>query len=276
MTLGWSRASYVRFTTSSDTTWFIRCHLHAFAYLGGVPKQLLYDNLKSVVLRRDAEDVVHWNPRFLDFADVAGFSPQACKPYRPQTKGKVENGVKYVRGNFWPGLHFRDLEDLNTQALAWLNTTANPRVHGTTGEVPFTRLGAEGLQPADKAFTYDTSVMITRRSSKDCFISYEGNLYSVPAAYARKTLQVKISEAQELVICSDVGEVLAHHRILLGRQERSVQAEHYRGLGIPTPRVEPATARQEIQGPQTSMFWDAPVVEVRSLSVYDRLLGEVS
>ncbi len=93
MTLGWSRASYLRFTISADTTWFIRCHLHAFAYLGGVPKRLLYDNLKSVVLRRDAEDVVHWNPRFLDFADVAGFAPQACQPYRPQTKGKVENGV---------------------------------------------------------------------------------------------------------------------------------------------------------------------------------------
>ncbi len=89
MTLGWSRACYVRFTTSSDTTWFIRCHLHAFAYLGGVPRHLLYDNLKSVVERRDADDMVHWNPRFLDFADVAGFSPQACKPYRPQTNDLV-------------------------------------------------------------------------------------------------------------------------------------------------------------------------------------------
>ena len=94
MTLGWSRASYLRFTVSLDSTWFIRCHLHAFAYLGGVPKRLLSDNLKSVVVWRDAEEVVHWNARFLDFADVAGFSPQACKPYRPQTKGKVENGVK--------------------------------------------------------------------------------------------------------------------------------------------------------------------------------------
>jgi transposase len=171
MTLGWSRACYVRFTISSDTTWFIRCHLHAFAYLGGVPRRLLYDNLKSVVERRDAEGKVHWNPRFLDFADVAGFSPQACQPYRPQTKGKVENGVKYVRGNFWPGLHFQNLEDLNNQALAWLNTTANQRLHGTTGEVPFTRLRAEGLQDASKAFTYDTSVMTTRRRSKDCVIS---------------------------------------------------------------------------------------------------------
>jgi transposase len=276
MTLGWSRASYVRFTISADSTWFIRCHLHAFAYLGGVPKRLLYDNLKSVVLRRDAEDVVHWNPRFLDFADVAGFAPQACKPYRPQTKGKVENGVKYVRGNFWPGLHFRDLEDLNAQALAWLNTTANPRVHGTTGEVPFTRLRSEGLQPADKALTYDTSLLTTRRSSKDCFISYAGNLYSVPAAYARKTVQVKITEAEELVICSEVGQELARHRVLFGRQERSVQADHYRGLGTPVSRVEQEAFVQELRPAERTMFWDAPVVEVRPLSVYDRLLGEVS
>jgi hypothetical protein len=225
---------------------------------------------------RDAEDVVHWNPRFLDFADVAGFAPQACKPYRPQTKGKVENGVKYVRGNFWPGLHFRDLDDLNNQALAWLNTTANPRVHGTTGEVPFTRLQSEGLQPADKAPSYDTSILTTRSSSKDCFISYAGNLYSVPAAYARKTLQVKITEAEELVICSEVGDVLARHRVLFGRQERSVQTDHYRGLGTPASRVEQEAFVQDIRPADRTMFWEAPIVEVRSLAVYDQLLGEVS
>ncbi|HEY6411945.1 MAG TPA: hypothetical protein VIY29_31180 [Ktedonobacteraceae bacterium] len=181
-----------------------------------------------------------------------------------------------MRGNFWPGLHFRDLEDLNTQALAWLNTTANPRIQGTTGEVPFTRLRLEGLQAADKALTYDTSVLITRRSSKDCFISYGGNLYSVPAASARKTLQVKITEAEELVICSEVGDVLARHRVLLGRQERSVQADHYRGLGTPVSRVEQFSAVQELRQASRTMFWDAPVVEVRPLSVYDCLLGEVS
>jgi hypothetical protein len=175
-----------------------------------------------------------------------------------------------------PGLHFRDLEDLNTQALAWLNATANLRVHGTTGEVPFTRLPAEGLQPADKALTSDSSVLTTRRSSKDCFISYGGNLYSVPAPYARKTLQVKITEGEELVICSDVGHELARHRVLLGRQERSVQADHYRGLGTPAGRVQQASAVQELLPADRTRFWDAPVVEVRSLSVYDRLLGEVS
>ncbi len=89
-------------------------------------------------------------------------------------------------------------------------------------------------------------------------------------------LQVKITEAEELVICSEVGQELARHRVLFGKQERSVQADHYRGLGTPAPRVEQAAAVQEILPADRTMFWDAPVVEVRPLSVYDRLLGEVS
>src|SRR5213082_140777 len=147
-------------------------------------------------------------------------------------------------------------------------------VHGTTGEVPFTRLPLEELQPAATALSYDTSVLTSRRSSKDCVISYEGNLYSVPAAYARKTLQVKITEAGELVICSEVGEVLARHRVLLGRGERSVQAEHYRGLTPPASRVEKASASQQTPVADPSLFWEAPVVEVRPLAVYDQLLWE--
>src|SRR5438128_4558153 len=106
MTLGWSRASYLRFTISADTTCFIRCHLHAFAYLGGVPKRLLYDNLKSEVLRDDAEDVVHWNPRFLDFADVAGFSPQARPPVSATDQGEGREWGEICARKFLAGLTF--------------------------------------------------------------------------------------------------------------------------------------------------------------------------
>ncbi len=207
----------------------------------------------------------------------SGIQPASLQTVSTPNERQSREWGEYVRGNFWPGLHFRDLEDLNAQALAWLNTTANRRVHGTTGEVPFTRLRLEGLQPADEAPSYDTSVLTTRRSSKDCFISYAGNLYSVPAAYARKTLQVKITEAEELVTCSEGGDVLARHRVLFGRQERSLQAEHYRGLGRPVSGVEQTSAVQEMIRPaDRTMFWEAPVVEVRPLSVYDQLLGEVS
>jgi hypothetical protein len=98
--------------------------------------------------------------------------------------------------------------------------------------------------------------------------------FLLPTLVKRKRL--KITEAGEMVICSEVGQELARHRVLLGRRERSVQAEHYRGLGTSAPRVEEARAVQEISPVATSTFWDAPVVEVRPLSVYDQLLWEVS
>ncbi len=89
--------------------------------------------------------------------------------------------------------------------------------------------------------------------------------------------RLKITEAGELVICSQVGQELARHRVLLGRGERSVQAEHYRGLAPPAPRVEKASASQQTERlADPSLFWDAPVVEVRPLAVYDQLLWEVS
>jgi transposase len=142
-TLGWSRALHLEFTVSTQTVAFLRCHVHAFRALGGVPRRILYDNLKSVVLDRTPGGpggAVHWNPTFLDFADYYGFGPQACRPYRAQTKGKVERGVGYVRGDFWQGMAqgvtFTDLADLNRQAREWAATVANRRVHGTTGAVP--------------------------------------------------------------------------------------------------------------------------------------------
>lgn len=276
LTLSWSRAMYLHFTTSLDFTWFIRCHLHAFEYLGGFPRRLLYDNLKSVVEWHPPDGPVTWNPRFLDFADVAGFSPQACKPYRPQTKGKVESGVKYVRGNFWPGLHFSDLEDLNAQAVHWLNTVANCRIHGTTGEVPFARLPKEGLQPLDRALSYDTSIRAVRRASRDCVISYQSNLYSVPAAYAGQSLQVKVTEQEDVIICSSSGQEIARHHLLEGLRQRSLVPAHYQGLTVPAqPAVRGRPVASQLREPElpSPPFWEAPMVEVRPLYVYDQLIG---
>ena len=182
-----------------------------------------------------------------------------------------------MRGNFWPGLHFRDLEDLNNQALAWLNTTANPRVHGTTGEVPFSRLRAEGVQDASKALTYDTSVLTSRRRSKDCVISYEGNLYSVPAAYARKTHEAQNHGG------GGAGDLLGS-RGSPGPPPCSAWERRAQCAGGALPRTgNPYTACRESVDQSaderladTSLFWDAPVVEVRPLAVYDQLLWEVS
>lgn len=268
MTLGWSRSMYLEFTISMQAAWFLRAHLHAFDYFGGVPTQVLHDNLKTAVLEREVDGTIHWNSRYLDFADYYGFRPRACQPYRAQTKGKVENGIKYIRGNFWPGLEFIDLADLNRQALEWLNTVATVRRHGTTRTIPFERLSQEKLTPLDKP-AYDTSIISYRRSSRDCLISYQGNFYSVPAAYAGQRLLVKETEQEHLLIISVEGAVIAEHNLADGRGQRVVQADHYQALW---PKAQP----QQLSLPTFSLFHtltqNAPSVEVRPLSVYDEVL----
>lgn len=269
MTLGWSRAMYIEFTVAMDETWWLRCHLHAFRYFGGVPQEILHDNLKTAVLERTADGIVHWHPRYLDFARYYGFSPRACQPYRAQTKGKVESGVKYVRGNFWPGLFFDDLADLNRQGRGWLDHVANVRVHGTTGQVPFVRLAQEALQPLAGKPDYDTSLVCYRRSTKDCLVSYEGNYYSVPAAHAGQRLLLKETEQGELGIYMLDGAELARHALVMGHRQLSVIASHYQILRVNPPAKQHSGAVQTGARLFPARLPDAPHVEKRALRQYE-------
>jgi hypothetical protein len=175
-----------------------------------------------------------------------------------------------VRKNFWPGLRFLDLADLNQQALHWLNTTANQRVHGTTGEIPFARLAAERLPPLRELPAYDTSLITFRRSSRDCLISFEGNVYSVPAAYVQQTLQVNVTEGGELVVLTPTGQEIARHVLVSGRRQRVIEPAHYQGLPAKPARVRGQA--EQISGPLPDLRVGAPEVEVRSLAVYEALL----
>jgi transposase len=273
MMLGWSRTMYVEFTVSTDIAIFLRGHVHAFDYFGGVPRQMLHDNLKTAVLGREADGTVRFHPRYLDLADYYGFTPRACQPYRAQTKGKVESGVKYVRGNFWLGLTYRDLADLNTQARQWLDTVANVRLHGTTNEAPFTRLAQEGLLSLVDKPAYDTSHVTTRRSSREGLVSYDGNYYSVPAAYTQQVLTLKQTEQAELVILSAQGEEIARHAVAVGHHQRVVVAAHYQGLATASSAPTRAGATQLVVAePALAGVLAAPQVEARPLSVYDQVL----
>ena len=157
----------------------------------------------------------------------------------------MESGIKYVRGNFWSGLVFSDLADLNRQAQHWLDTVANVRVHGTTKEVPFERLAKEELQPLSARADYDTSLISYRRSTKDCLVSYEGNYYSVPFAHAQQQLMLKETDEGELFIFTLDGLELARHCLALGRHQRVVVPGHYNGLAAASNRrSEPALFRR--------------------------------
>lgn len=158
-TLGWSRAAYVEFVTDERVETLIAAHENAFLAFGGVPRAVLYDNMRTVVLERHGygRGRHRFHPGFLDFARHCGFRPRLCAPYRAQTKGKVERFIRYLRHSFWVPLASRlaqerlivDREAANLAVKRWLREVANARVHGTTGEVPAERLAIERmhLQP---------------------------------------------------------------------------------------------------------------------------------
>lgn len=158
-TLGWSRASYVEFVTDERLETLLGCHERAFCYFGGVPREVLYDNMRTVVTDRDryGPGLHRYNRTLLDFAHHQGFVPRLCKPYRPRTKGKVERFIRYFRSSFYIPLASQlspeglkvDRDTANARVGSWLREVANARVHATTGEVPMVRLEheRERLQP---------------------------------------------------------------------------------------------------------------------------------
>ena len=152
-TLGWSRAAYVEFVTDERLETLLSAHEHAFLAFGGVPDEVLYDNMRTVVLQRDryGPGKHRFQPGLLDFAGHCGFRPKLCRPYRAQTKGKVERFIRYLRGSFWVPLASRmaaegvvvDAAAANLAAARWLREVANARTHATTGAVPAERLVEE-------------------------------------------------------------------------------------------------------------------------------------
>lgn len=265
MMLGYSRMLYVEFTTSTEVSTWLRCHQHAFEYFGGVPREILHDNLKTAVLSRGAGGKIHWNTRYLDFALYYGFSPYPCKPYRAQTKGKVERSIRYLQQDFWVGTHFVELADLNSQAWEWLASVANRRIHGTTGVSPSSRWSLENLQ-ALPSTRFDTSQVTHRQATRDCMVHYRGNVYSVPVAHAGQMLLLKESEDGWLRIYTAEQNLVAEHRLVKGRFQRSVLEGHLVGLPQPRPPRAQPLARQVIH-PELS-----PLVQTRPLSVYAQLL----
>lgn len=139
--LGYSRLLWVRFYPQQTLVTLVRGLEEAFAYVGGVPQELLFDQLKAVIIsdRRPDGGRVLENPEFLRFGAHWGFRIRACRPYRAQTKGKVERPIHYLRDNFLYGREFLGDDDLDAQCRHWLDTVANPRVHGTTRERPRVR-----------------------------------------------------------------------------------------------------------------------------------------
>jgi transposase len=217
--LGYSRMLFVRFTTSMNLAMLIDCHQQAFAYLGGWPRVILYDNMKQVKLGPG-----RWNETFLDFARHYGFTPKTHRAYRPRTKGKVERMVEYVKDNFLLGRAFPDLDDLNGQGRAWLDQTANVRVHGTTQQRPVDLWPQEGLTPTGSVSEYRFLDPVRRIVSFESMVHYQGSRYSVPPAYAGQAVEVAAFSGQIIIRTADT--VIAEHRQAARPGQSIVAREH--------------------------------------------------
>jgi transposase len=211
MVLSWSRMMYLEFTLSQTLGDFLACHVNAFKFFGGIPKKILYDNLKTVVLTRVGRDIRFHNA-FLDFAGCHLFEPKPCNVRRANEKGIVENGIRFVRSSFLEGYEIIDFSSLQRDAIAWRDDVANVRIHGTTHERPADRLAHEQLllqKVPDRP--YDTAFTKSVQADSQAFIRFDTNRYSVPWALAHQALTLKVS-AHNLRLYNDQELVVEHIR----------------------------------------------------------------
>jgi transposase len=259
MVLGYSRLVWARFVVHQDLATVLRCHVAAFEALGGAPRELLYDRMKTAVLgERDPGGIVY-NRALIDLARHYGFHPKACQPYRAKTKGKVERPFRYVREDFFLARSFRDLDDLNAQLRHWLDTVANPRVHATTKRVVNEAFAEERphLRPLPLA-PFRAVLRLERRISRDGMVSVGGNLYSVPDATRRRAVEVH-TLAEGIRIFED-GVLIATHPVLDGRHQRRVAPGH---------RIGGVGSRRRVADGGVILGRVGDTVARRSLEFYD-------
>ncbi len=244
LTLGYSRRQVVRVFRHQRQRHWLQALEEAFRAWDGVPEQVLVDNARALVTLnnpRTGELVI--NPVFAAFARHWGFTPKACWPHRPQTKGKDERGVGYVKRSGLAGHRFDTWGQMEGHLDWWNREIADLRIHGTTGEKPlgrFLRAEAGALLPLNGRPSYLAEQEFSRRVAKDCCVQVEGNWYSVPAALVRQSVTVQIRDQQVLI--RQGGRIVARHsRQSANQRSRQVIAGHWEGL-IPQRAIEAAQA----------------------------------
>jgi transposase len=198
MVLSWSRAMFARFALDQTLESFLRGHVAAFTAFGGVPRSILYDNLKSVVLER-AGDHVRFNEAMLFFAGHYHFAPKPCAPYRGNEKGKVERTIQYLRDGFFAARRFASVQDLNAQLAGWIQRTAHARK--VPGD-PEGRLVGDALEEERPRLLalpeHPWNCQTTRSvvSGKQPYVRFDRNDYSIPHHLVGKPLVLTATEEE--------------------------------------------------------------------------------
>ncbi|QPN70108.1 IS21 family transposase [Synechococcus sp. CBW1108] len=244
LTLGYSRRQLIRVYRHQRQRHWLQALEEAFRVWDGVPEQVLVDNAKALITHhnpRAGELVI--NPVFAAFARHWGFTAKACWPSRPQTKGKDERGVGYVKRSGIAGHAFDTWGQMESHLDWWNREIADLRIHGTTGERPlerFERAEAGALMALNDRPSYLAEQEFSRRVAKDCCVQVEGNWCSVPAAMVRQNVTVQIRDQQVLI--RQGGRIVARHtRQAANQRSRQVIAGHWAGL-VPQRAIEAAQA----------------------------------
>jgi transposase len=212
MVLSWSRAMHAVFMLDQTLESFLGGHVEAFEYFGGVPRTILYDNLKSAVLERRGE-AIHYQPRLLELAGHYHFAPRPVGVARGNEKGRVERQIRYLRTSFFAARTFRDVADLNGQFRRWRDETAHAR--RVWGEAPLTV--GEALERERNYLIplplhpLETDVVRPVRSGKTPYVRFDRNLYSIPHQLVRKPLTL-VANVETVRILDGTTEVANHRR----------------------------------------------------------------
>jgi transposase len=204
-----SRMLYLEFTHSQSFETFVRCHVHAFTALGGVAREIAYDNLATAVAEHDGR-LVRFLPRFLAFAREYGFYPKACNLAAGWEKGKVERAIGYARQSFWPLRDFTDVHDVNRQVRQWLTEVANQRLHRETRQRPIDRFQADALRPLP-VIPYDYRDTVEALVYKDLRLHFDGNRYCVPPRFVSRRLTLK-ADSSSVTIYNRTQEIVSYPR----------------------------------------------------------------
>ena len=229
LTLSYSRALALEFFFDQSLENFLRGHVRAFAELGGVPRVLLYDNLRSAVLARRG-DVVQFHPRLLELCAHYHFEPRPCRPRRGNEKGRVERAIRYVRESFFAARPFTTLEDFNRQARTWRDDIAHLRAWPDNGE----RTVAEVLDEERAQLLplpvhpFDTDQVTPIRSGKTIYVRFDCNDYSVPHTAIQRPLSLIASDTQLRIL--DGQTEIARHRRSYDKRQRITDPKHQQAL----------------------------------------------
>lgn len=263
LTLGYSRRSFYLPCRDEQLPTFLDAHERAFDYFGGHTQEHLDDRPRTICWPGGDGSVI-WNSTFKSFAQYWGFDPRLCRPYRAQTKGKVESGVKYFKRNFLPGREFVDDQHLSEDVLGWMTTIADQRIHGTTHQRPIDRFAEERehLLPTAQQPPFRLEATYPQVVAEDFLVSLDTNRYSVPFRLIGRTVEVQRREGR--VVIRYQGQLVADHAELPGHHQVRLLPEHGPGAVARTTRQPRLHAVD-----RAARLWSMPAVEIRDLAVYE-------